>query len=527
MASTESAFHNVRYLRMNARRQEHLMSLGLPIRNKTVLEVGAGIGDLTSFFLDRGCTVTSIEPRPDNVDLFAARYAAARLWPEDRLHVVQADVYHLARHGEVSPHSVLFCYGLLYHLDQPVAALDEMAASCSELLILETRVSYASGESIEYVKEDAADPTNSVSGQGCLPSRRWVYRQLSKRFEHVYMPLTQPAHEQFRLNWGLPEAPHGIHRAIFVASRRQIVNSVLLQGVPDLQFSELPQLGSLVEPRQVSLIAPETIFGPMACFPDDLITDQLLEFGAHTRNELAMLMAFVDDGDFVYDIGAHIGTFAVQLSAAAGPTGRVVAVEAQRAHHAKLVQNLTARGFSARNAIHAILGKQSGPLRERLVPRNSGATFFTEAGDGDSDVPPTRGLDDIHAEIGGGRKVDVLKIDVEGMELSVLRTAQRLLSRDLPILYIEIVEEQLARYGAKAADIEHMLRSLGYRFFRNVGDRNSSNDRFVLKQLGSLADGGTFFDLLALPDGHPRMARTRHGAVGRWRAITRLVGRAR
>ena len=51
MAAAE--FHTDHYLRHNQRLLEHLATLGLPIAGRTVLEVGAGIGDLTSFFLDR------------------------------------------------------------------------------------------------------------------------------------------------------------------------------------------------------------------------------------------------------------------------------------------------------------------------------------------------------------------------------------------------------------------------------------------------------------------------------------------
>ena len=60
MISPETAFGNPADLRMNARRLEHLAGLGLPIAGRDVLEVGAGIGDLTSAFLDRGCQVTAI-----------------------------------------------------------------------------------------------------------------------------------------------------------------------------------------------------------------------------------------------------------------------------------------------------------------------------------------------------------------------------------------------------------------------------------------------------------------------------------
>lgn len=512
MVAFEHAFHNVRFLRINARRQEHLASLGLPIQNKDVLEVGAGIGDLTSYFLDRGCRVTSIEPRSENVVLFRAQYAAANLWRPDQLRVLQGDAYHLAPHGEVAPHAVLFCFGLLYHLDQPLAALQEMAASCNELLILETCVSYTAEETIEYLNEDATDLTNSVSGQGCLPSRRWIYNRLSELFDYVYMPLTQPAHDQFRLDWRRREPPPGRHRAIFVATRSQLVNSVLFRGVPDLQFSELPQLGSLVEPGRVSVIVPETILGPMACFPDDLITNQMLQYGAHTRNELAMLMAFVDEGDFVYDIGAHIGTFAVPLSAAVGINGRVIAVEAHRDYYAKLVQNLGARGLLRENAaIHVAVGEAVGPLIAQLVDGNTGATYLRRGHETEPRAPITRGLDDLHAELGEGRRVDVLKIDVEGMEFSVLRTAQDILSRDRPILYVEISENQLTRNETSPTEIEQLLRGFKYLFFRNVGDRNSAHDGFVLRRLDSLADGGPSFDLLAIPDSHPRLGRIAEG----------------
>lgn len=67
-------FINDEYQRHNRRRQEHLASLALPLANKTVLEVGAGIGDHTSFFLDRQCRVTVTDARAENLDYVKARF---------------------------------------------------------------------------------------------------------------------------------------------------------------------------------------------------------------------------------------------------------------------------------------------------------------------------------------------------------------------------------------------------------------------------------------------------------------------
>lgn len=67
-------FQGPHYLRHNARRLEHLSSLGLPVREKSVLEVGAGMGDHTHFYLDRGCTVCITEARPELCSYVSALY---------------------------------------------------------------------------------------------------------------------------------------------------------------------------------------------------------------------------------------------------------------------------------------------------------------------------------------------------------------------------------------------------------------------------------------------------------------------
>ena len=100
----------------------------------------------------------------------------------------------------------------------------------------------------------------------------------------------------------------------------------------------------------------------------------------------------------------------------------------------------------------------------------------------------------------GFTRPDLIKIDVEGMELEILRSLFPLLKRQCPVLYIEISEEQLGRFGAKIDDIDSLLSELEYSFYRNIGERNSSNDSYELQRLNRVRDGGQFFDLLAIKD---------------------------
>ncbi|WP_413701739.1 hypothetical protein ACLKMH_09390 [Psychromonas sp. KJ10-10] len=57
-----------------------------------------------------------------------------------------------------------------------------------------------------------------------------------------------------------------------------------------------------------------TMYGDFTCWKNDLITDQLKAYSAHTRNELAMLSTIIQEGDNILDIGAHIGTFSIPFS---------------------------------------------------------------------------------------------------------------------------------------------------------------------------------------------------------------------
>jgi FkbM family methyltransferase len=505
--SAETYFHNLRYLRMNARRLEHLATLMLPVGSRSVLEVGAGIGDLSSFFLDRGCSVTSVEPRPDNVEQFRARYQDCGFWPDERLRIVQSDVYGLADRTDVAPHQIVCCYGLLYHLDRPEAVLRNLAQRCTELLLVETAVAYGTDEDVvSFAPEDAGDPTNSITGMACAPSRRWVFNRLRELFAYVYMPLTQPHHEQFRLDWRRPGAPAGRSRAVFVASRVPLVNSHLVQHVPEIQYVDLPQPGALAGLAGHGIVLVDSIFGPVLAYEDDLITQQIREFGAHTRNELALLCAFVDEGDVVYDVGAHIGTFSLPLAGAVGNTGRVISIEPDPGHFRLLAKNLESRGLARQGSpLNVAIADVPGRYAGQATPGNSGATCFRP--DPSSGETSALRLDDVHVGIGETRRVSVIKIDVEGMELAVLDSSSALIGRDRPILYMEVSSDQLARYRVSVHQVNDFMRRRGYRLFRNKGERNSGHDEFDLVELSDISAGGEFFDLLAIAQSDEKLAR--------------------
>jgi SAM-dependent methyltransferase len=222
-------FRSDRWQRMNRRRLEHLATLPLGIGGARVLELGAGIGDHTDFFLDRGCQVTAVEGR----DALAA-VVRDRFRDHPALEVVTMDLDPPARWlGEFD---VVVCYGLLYLMSDPLPLLDWAAASADRLLIVETLVLDADEDAPRPIPVHPQATITPLGGRGNLPPRAWVWSRLAARFPHVYLPRTQPSHPEFPLTWG--RGATGATRSVFVGARHPLDEDAFVSELALTQVNE-------------------------------------------------------------------------------------------------------------------------------------------------------------------------------------------------------------------------------------------------------------------------------------------------
>ena len=242
------------------------------------------------------------------------------------------------------------------------------------------------------------------------------------------------------------------------------------------------------------------MFGKIFTFANDIITNQLVSFGAHTRPELAFLMTVVQSGDAVFDIGGHIGTFAIPLAQKIGETGRLLIVEGDPRNFELLCRNIERLGLgNIALPCHTVIGPTKKRYLVRNRSQNTGGSYFLPS-DGSGGIPAVS-LDDLMLAHYSPR---VVKIDIEGLEVAAFRDSPILLNLH-PILYVEVAGDQLKRYGASVEELNEILQTHDYRLFRNVGARNGTLDEFVVQELSSLSEGGNFFDVLALHREDPRL----------------------
>ncbi|MGE0701735.1 MAG: class I SAM-dependent methyltransferase, partial [Hyphomicrobiaceae bacterium] len=223
------------YVRHNQRRLEHLASLGLDLSAKTVLEPGAGTGDHTLFYLDRGCRVTSVEPRPENCAVW--RQKMAESWCPNTANASLIEGPYEAIDRLEEQFDIVHCYGFLYHVGDPEAAIAMLARRTRGFMVMETCVSMDDGLAVNVIDEPRENPAQAFDGKGCRPTRAWVMAALARHFPFAYATRTQPAHDEFPTDWSRRPWPSksGLTRAVFVAARGALASRDLLPSLPMLQ----------------------------------------------------------------------------------------------------------------------------------------------------------------------------------------------------------------------------------------------------------------------------------------------------
>lgn len=157
-------------------------------------------------------------------------------------------------------------------------------------------------------------------------------------------------------------------------------------------------------------------------------------YGEWCEAELDCLGQILKSGDVVVDVGANIGTHTVFFSKKVGSGGLVYAFEPQRITYEFLCANLALNGLlnvvPVQKGVSDLSGEITIPVLNPSVAQNFAALKIE--GHAAGDLVHVQPLDALEL-----KRCSLIKIDVEGMELKVLRGAEKTIRNCRPLLFVE------------------------------------------------------------------------------------------
>ena len=199
--------------------------------------------------------------------------------------------------------------------------------------------------------------------------------------------------------------------------------------------------------------------------------------------ELEVIRTHLKPESTFIDIGANIGMHSIRANLGNIPDCSVLAIEADEATFRTLEANVRENSSGEQiQTRRAVLWSSIATIQWHGDQLEHGHNHASAARTETSHVLTSETLDTMLARMGNRKKISVIKIDVEGAEIEVLKGGERTLRTEKPALVIEIDDKLLARNGGSGLELRDYLRSLGYQSeapIINANSRKAINSLFL------------------------------------------------
>jgi len=220
-----------------------------------------------------------------------------------------------------------------------------------------------------------------------------------------------------------------------IGSGRQVVSMGLLHG---LAWASRRLSG---RPASTGLHQLKVLGGPLRglYLSTPALTRLSFSLGPYQRDVFEVMRRHVRAGMTVYDVGAHMGYFALVLARLVGPDGRVCAFEPDPRNLEALRINLTTNGIANVNVAAAAVTDESAEVSFATFPFSSISHIADSRTPADARRITVKAITlDSFVYADGNPPPSFMKIDVEGAESRVLSGASRVLRASAPVVVAEV-----------------------------------------------------------------------------------------
>lgn len=223
--------------------------------------------------------------------------------------------------------------------------------------------------------------------------------------------------------------------------------SMLLQGLTQPAFIETlmasPEYQSKIKrPVERTVTVGDLSFTMASHQHDAMVGLEIQQHGMYEPWVTPHFLAAIKRDSIVVDIGANIGWYSMLAAAKTKCAGRVHAFEPLPENVQLLLRNALVNGFTHLTCLPVALADQTAVVHIVAVAGSNASLAIHEGAGGHLCQALAAG--DVFASVG---HFDVMKIDIEGYEPAVLRSAHKLLRFNHPTMFIEYHPWVIASHG--------------------------------------------------------------------------------
>jgi len=217
--------------------------------------------------------------------------------------------------------------------------------------------------------------------------------------------------------------------------------------------------------------------------PDDKYVGQRVALEKYEPYLSELMLAKIKKGDIVLDIGANIGYYTVLFADKVGKTGKIIAIEPDPINFEILQKNIKENKLFNVVAVQAAAGKENKKMKIFESEENFGDHRMWESPSGQNPLPDKpefpleeggtskksidvfcRRLDDLLKEL-EYKKIDFIKMDVQGFESLVIEGGKETIEKNKPIIFFEYWPWGAKNAGSEIKEMTDFLRKIYKKIF--------------------------------------------------------------
>ncbi len=223
--------------------------------------------------------------------------------------------------------------------------------------------------------------------------------------------------------------------------------------------------------------------------PSDYVHRDLFWFGIKDMWDMWHIKKIIKPESTIFDVGSNFGYYSISIALELNRACKIYSFEPFLPAYERLVTHISLNNLGGCIIPYqlAISDKDTGSGTLSSRSDNSGASYIVDYGKGDIQLTSL----DFFCSSHNINKVDLIKIDVEGFEFSVLKGAQNTVLHSKPIIFFELNPPCLERNNLTVKDLVDLL--IRYNYFLYTANRKR------LVPLVNLPSGRDYINVFAMP----------------------------